>query len=108
MGSLCAIICFIVRLVTEIPYIDVTFWGFQFKAWHLPFVLLLFTFVMGNSPVLDIFGILVGHLYHFLMDIVPRVYNKELISCPQFLYKLFDQTQARRNDWRGATAHRLN
>jgi len=90
------------------PYIDVSFWGFQFKAWHLPFVLLLFTFIMGNNPVLDIFGILVGHLYHFLMDIVPRVYNKTLISCPQFLYKIFDKTEARRDDWRGGTAHRLN
>ena len=90
------------------PYIDVTFWGFQFKAWHLPFVLLLFTFIMGNSPVLDIFGILVGHLYHFLMDIVPRVYNKNLIACPQVLYNIFDKTEARRNNWRGAAAHRLN
>merc|ERR1712154_121186 len=90
------------------PYIDVSFWGFQFKAWHLPFVLLCFTFVMGGSPVLDILGVLVGHLYHFLMDIVPRVYGKHLIECPRFLYRIFDKTEARRDGWRGGTAHRLN
>lgn len=89
------------------PYIDVSFWGFQFKAWHLPFVLLVFTFIMGQNPMLDIFGVLVGHSYHFIMDIVPRVYGKNLMSCPQFLYNIFDKTEAQRDNWRGGTAHRL-
>lgn len=62
-------------------------YGFSFKSWHLPFVFLLAAVVMGSSPVLDMFGILVGHIYHFLSKIVPRKYNREIIPCPNFLYE---------------------
>jgi Derlin-2/3 len=88
------------------PFTEVSFWGFGFKAWHLPFVITVFHVLLGSSPMMDIFGIFVGHLYHFLMDIVPKVYNKELLKCPQFLYRIFDKTEVR-NDWRGGAAHRL-
>lgn len=63
--------------------------------------------LLGSSPLLDICGILVGHIYYFLQDIVPRVYNKHILYCPQFLYNMFNEAQVR-NDWRSRGGHRLN
>merc|ERR1719361_1555261 len=73
------------------PHRPINFWGFGFEAWHLPFVLLLFGVIMGASPVLDIMGITVGHLYHFLKDIVPHVYHVSLLNTPQFVYRIFEE-----------------
>eukprot|EP00494_Astrolonche_serrata_P026969 UN27232 len=55
------------------PIRDVNFWGFTLKAWHLPFVLVVIGMLMGGNPMNDIIGIMVGHLYHFLSDIIPEV-----------------------------------
>ena len=86
----------------------VVFWGFGFKAWHLPFVLLAFGVLLGANPMLDILGILVGHLYHFLSDILPNThYRYDILKCPQWLYKIFDETEAQRDTWTGTTGHRL-
>ncbi|ETO19205.1 hypothetical protein RFI_18026 [Reticulomyxa filosa] len=91
------------------PYRQVNLYGFELKAWHLPFVLTAFGMLLGGSPVLDICGILIGHIYHYFDDIVPRVYGKRYIGCPQWLYNIFDtRTDVRRQNWRGGEAHRLN
>eukprot|EP01083_Nonionella_stella_P015055 42146_1 len=90
------------------PHAPVSSWGLKFEAWHLPFIMLIFTFILGTSPKLDICGIIVGHLYHFLMDIAPKVYNKQFISCPMVLYRIFGGNYASTTVWRGATGHRLN
>jgi len=73
------------------PHRPIDFWGFSLQAWHLPFCLVLMSVIMGSNPILDFVGIFAGHLYHFLMDIVPRVYRKELLHTPEFLYGLFNQ-----------------
>jgi len=90
------------------PNQPVNFWGFQFQAWYLPFVFAIFQVLMGGSPILDIMGILIGHLFHFLYDIVPHVYGKELLHCPQFLINLFQDAPTIRNDWRASIGNRLH
>jgi len=90
------------------PYRDVIFWGFRFQAWHFPFVLLLFGVLIGSSPVLDIVGIVVGHMYHFLVDIVPNEYNRRFLSTPQFLYNYFEGRPARTRSWQRGSGHRLS
>ena len=91
------------------PYRTVTFWGFDFQAWHFPFVLALFSLLVGNSPLLDCVGIAVGHVYYFLMDVVPRVYGKVFLRTPEFLYRLFDQANVvgRSQGWQRSGGHRL-
>jgi len=79
------------------PHRQVNFWGFGFQAWHLPFVLLVFGILMGSSPVLGIVGILVGHLFHYLKDIVPTVYQVTLLNTPQFVYKIFENQSIQDN-----------
>eukprot|EP01006_Ploeotia_vitrea_P025216 TRINITY_DN58066_c0_g1_i1.p1 TRINITY_DN58066_c0_g1~~TRINITY_DN58066_c0_g1_i1.p1 ORF type:complete len:235 (+),score=92.24 TRINITY_DN58066_c0_g1_i1:48-752(+) len=92
------------------PYMAVSFWGFAFKAWHFPFVLTVFSMLLGASPVLNIVGIAVGHLYHYLRDIVPTYYpGWDLLQCPQFMYNLFEEqnVHGRNQRWQGGAGYRL-
>eukprot|EP00472_Partenskyella_glossopodia_P012257 CAMPEP_0197525024 /NCGR_PEP_ID=MMETSP1318-20131121/10573_1 /TAXON_ID=552666 /ORGANISM="Partenskyella glossopodia, Strain RCC365" /LENGTH=227 /DNA_ID=CAMNT_0043078173 /DNA_START=24 /DNA_END=708 /DNA_ORIENTATION=+ len=71
------------------PMMPISFWGFAIKAWHLPFVMLGMALLMRSSPVLDIVGIFVGHLWCFLTELVPQVYGVTVVGrlnfCTNFL-----------------------
>ena len=45
---------------------------FTFRAPYLPWVLLGFSVLLGNSPAVDLMGIAGGHLYFFLDDVFPH------------------------------------
>ncbi|KAI0565570.1 derlin-like protein [Gracilaria domingensis] len=45
----------------------------NFRAPYLPWVLLLFSFVLGSSPSMDLLGILAGHVYYFMADVYPTM-----------------------------------
>lgn len=40
---------------------------------------------MGDAYSDLLHGIAIGHLYYFLVDVVPIVYGKDLLHTPQFL-----------------------
>lgn len=45
-----------------------------FKAPYLPFVLLLFSLIMGNNTwEMDLYGIFAGHFYYFFEEIYPEI-----------------------------------
>lgn len=69
----------------------VNFWfGTQFKAVYLPWVLFGFNFILRGGGFEEFLGILVGHLYYFLMYSYPLDYGgTQLISTPQILYEYF-------------------
>lgn len=69
----------------------VTFWfGTQFKAMYLPWVVTVFEFVLSGSFWPQLAGILVGHLYYFLQYKYPIDFNgPTLLQTPQFMYSLF-------------------
>jgi Derlin-2/3 len=92
------------------PYRQTQLLSFTFKAWHFPFVMMLFSVLLGNSPKMDMLGIVVGHVYHFLMDIVPHRYNRKLLSTPAFLFNLVsNQTIQRPNaGWQRGQGNRMN
>jgi derlin-1 len=85
------------------------FWfGIQVKAMYFPWVLFLFFFILGaNWPIL-LLGILVGHLYFFIMYKYPQDFGgNTLLNVPQFLYNWlpnertmggFGSAPQRRND----------
>jgi len=91
------------------PTRQVNFWGFNFLGWHFPFVMIVFSVLIGANPLLDIIGICVGHLYHFLMDIVPNVYNRTVLKTPEFMYNMFDQTNVhgRAQNWQRGAGYQL-
>ncbi|CAB3999602.1 derlin-1-like [Paramuricea clavata] len=66
----------------------VTFWfGMQFKAMYLPWVLAIFNMVVGGGGLKEIIGIFIGHLYFFLMFKYPQDFGgTRFISTPALLY----------------------
>lgn len=69
----------------------VTFWfGTQFKAMYLPWIVTVFEFVMSGSFIPQLIGIFVGHLYFFLKFKYPIDFGgPDLLTTPQFLYNYF-------------------
>mmetsp|Transcript_33471 Transcript_33471/g.77191 ORF Transcript_33471/g.77191 Transcript_33471/m.77191 type:complete len:285 (-) Transcript_33471:223-1077(-) len=72
---------------------DVSVYGFNMKAKNLPFVYVGVTVVMGNDPMPQILGIATGHLYYFLVEVVPAMYGTDLIHTPSFLVDYFGPGQ---------------
>ena len=77
-------------------HLNMSFLGlFNFTAPYLPWVLAIFSVVLGSSPVVDVVGMIAGHLYYFLEDIYPAMRGRRLLKTPGLLKVLFDQHQAR-------------
>lgn len=69
----------------------VSFWfGTRFKAMYLPWVLVAFNWILRGGGLAELIGIVVGHLYFFLMFKYPQDFGgTAFLSTPQFLYKYF-------------------
>jgi len=70
---------------------------FNFTAPYLPWVIIGFGFFLGQSPVYDLLGLAVGHIYYFLEDVYPAISNRRLLKTPGFIKSLFDQVEVREN-----------
>ncbi|XP_068767834.1 derlin-3 isoform X2 [Struthio camelus] len=67
------------------------FGGFLMTAPFLPWVLMGFSLLLGNSIIIDLLGIAVGHIYYFLEDVFPnQPGGKKLLLTPGFLKMVFD------------------
>eukprot|EP00951_Prasinocladus_malaysianus_P013907 scaffold105803_cov37-Prasinocladus_malaysianus.AAC.1 len=85
-------------------YVNLSLMGiFNFTAPYLPWVLLAFSVVLGSSPVVDLLGMVAGHVYYFLEDVYPRMSNRRLLKTPSILQALFPQQQIQAAD--GARPH---
>lgn len=73
----------------------VSFWfGTQFKAMYLPWVLFAFNMIIKGGGVLDLVGILIGHMYFFLMFKYPQDFGgATLISTPSIFYTWFPNSR---------------
>lgn len=74
------------------PFIRMNFFGLMdFHAPYLPWVLLAFSLLLGNSIIVDFIGILVGHVYYFLEDVLPnqRV-GIRVLRTPRIIKYLFE------------------
>ncbi|KAG1697396.1 Derlin-1 [Nymphon striatum] len=65
----------------------VQFWfGTQFKAMYLPWVLLAFNMILSGGGIMELVGIVVGHLYFFLMFKYPQDFGgRSWLTTPQIL-----------------------
>lgn len=74
-------------------YVQLSFLGlFNFTAPYLPWVLLAFSVMLGNSPVVDLMGMAAGHAYYFLEDVYPRMSpGRRPLKTPRALAALFEQ-----------------
>lgn len=75
----------------------VTFWfGTQFKAMYLPWVLLAFNVIVAGGGMMEFVGILVGHLYFFLTFKYPQDFGgATLLNTPQILYDYLPNQRGR-------------
>jgi len=64
---------------------------FSFTAPYLPWVMLMFSVLLGNPVTIDVIGIIVGHLYYFCEYVYPIIAQirdwkvKRLLEPPQIL-----------------------
>jgi len=64
---------------------------FSFTAPYLPWVMLMFSVLLGNPVTIDVIGIIVGHLYYFCEYVYPVIAQirdwkiKRLLEPPQIL-----------------------
>ena len=68
---------------------------FTFRAPFLPWVLLGFSVLLGNSPSVDLMGIAVGHLYFFLDDVYPYTRagrGRRPLRSPAWLLRVIDRS----------------
>ncbi|XP_075760511.1 derlin-2 isoform X4 [Pelodiscus sinensis] len=74
------------------PYVRMNFFGLLiFQAPFLPWVLMGFSLLLGNSIIVDLLGIAVGHIYFFLEDIFPnQPGGGRLLRTPSLLKAVFD------------------
>lgn len=72
------------------PVANVSIFGFQFQASYLPWVYVVFRMLMGSSILLPLFGIGVGHLYYFLVDVLPTTHNMDLLLTPKFCVDIIE------------------
>ncbi|XP_043909976.1 derlin-2 [Protopterus annectens] len=77
------------------PYVRMNFFGLlNFQAPFLPWVLMGFSLLLGNSIIVDLLGIAVGHIYFFLEDIFPnQPGGSKLLKTPSFLKAIFDSRE---------------
>lgn len=82
-------------------HIRMSFFGvLQFNAPYLPWMLLLFSLVLGNPVEMDLLGIIVGHTYYFLDFVYPQVAAirgwplQRIVAAPSALHYLFGTTPA--------------
>eukprot|EP01041_Mallomonas_annulata_P010436 gene10436-21778_t len=58
--------------------------GFKFRALYLPWVYMALRVLMGGDIVMMLIGVGVGHLYYFLVDVLPHTHGYNLIKTPKF------------------------
>lgn len=60
-------------------------WGFKFKALYMPWVYIAFRMLMGGSIKSAMAGAVLGHLFYFLVEVLPYSYEIDLIRTPQIV-----------------------
>ena len=80
------------------PHVRMSFLGlFSFHAPYLPWVLLSFSVLLGNSATIDLIGIVVGHVYYFLEDVYPMIADirgwrvRRWLAAPMLLKMMFGE-----------------
>lgn len=66
------------------PTAQLSMFGIRFKSVYLPWAYVAIRMIMGGSITQPLLGIAVGHLYYFLVEVMPVSHNYRLIHTPRF------------------------
>jgi len=61
------------------------YFGFKIKSAYFPFLLMGINFLMEASLKGDILGLIVGHMFIVVKDILPASHQKNYLKTPDFL-----------------------
>ena len=71
----------------ELSFLDV----FHFRSCFLPYFMFMLIALSGYDVTLDLLGIIAGHFYYFMEDVVPRVpetRSYRALKAPRWLTRL--------------------
>ena len=85
------------------PEAPTSIWGFRLKGAQLPWGLMAFNVLIGGSPLNDLIGVLVGHVYYFLAEVYPLQSGRAVLSTPEWLQRMVGGAAGIRVQ--GAAAH---
>lgn len=71
------------------PTVSMSIWGIPIQGVYLPFAYLALHVFMGHYYMDLIHGVMIGHVYYFLVDVLPQVHGKDVLHTPQFLIDQF-------------------
>lgn len=67
-------------------HVMMSFFGlFSFHAPYLPWVLFGFSYLLGNSILVDLVGIAVGHIYYYFEIVFPAKFGYRILKTPRFM-----------------------
>lgn len=66
------------------PDAQLNIFGFRFKSLYLPWVYIAIRLIMGGAITEPLIGVAVGHLYFFLIEVLPVTHGYNLIRTPTF------------------------
>lgn len=96
--SLCWIFC------KRHPEQQLTLFGFAFRSAVFPWALMALHFVMGGGLLADFLGVLIGHAYVFMKDVLPVTHQRRWLETPRWLLRQFPQPTSRVTSF-GAEVH---
>lgn len=70
--------------------------GIRIKAIYLPWAMCGFKMLQGGSPIIDLIGIVVGHVWYFVTDLYPLQSGRQILKTPEILYTWFPSPNAQR------------
>ena len=70
--------------------VNMSFLGMcNFTAPYLPWVLLIFSVMLGSSTLVDLLGMVAGQVYYFFEDVYPAMTGRRLLKTPGIIKALF-------------------
>mmetsp|Transcript_12635 Transcript_12635/g.22513 ORF Transcript_12635/g.22513 Transcript_12635/m.22513 type:complete len:243 (-) Transcript_12635:686-1414(-) len=72
------------------PDAPTSIWGFRIKGAQLPWAFIALNVLIGGSPMMDLIGVFVGHLYYFLAEVMPLSNNRQILTTPEWLIRTVD------------------
>jgi len=66
------------------PNVPLNIFGLRLKSMYLPWAYVAIRLLMGGSITEALLGIVVGHIYYFLVEVLPVSHGYTLIKTPKF------------------------
>ena len=66
------------------PDVQMNMFGFKYKAIYQPLTFIAFRLLTGNPITGCLFGFAVGHVYYFLVEVLPATHGRTFIHTPRF------------------------